>query len=238
MPAKNSRKSYTDDGFYHVYNRGVNKDPIYRDQLDYSTFLSYLKTYLLPKDKKRLMAILADPDATPKEKDRSLRDLGLKNFNGRLDLFAYCLMPNHFHFLVHQTKDRDMDDFMHSLMTRYTMYFNRRHGRVGSPLQGRYKALLVTSDEQLLYLTRYIHRNPLDLTGPGPTGPGLFQMQPSSYAVYLGMTKQEWVKPNEILAFFSGSKSGYNSYKSFVEDDHSNLEEKSLYVTEKLLFDE
>lgn len=50
--------------------------------------------------------------------------------------------------------------------------------------------------------------------------------------------KQEWVKPEEILVFFSGSKSGYNSYQSFVEDDDSDQEEKSSYLTEKLLFDE
>ena len=49
MPAKNAIKQYLENGFYHVYNRGVEKRPIFQDDQDYSVFLSYLKEYLLPK---------------------------------------------------------------------------------------------------------------------------------------------------------------------------------------------
>jgi len=48
MPAKNTIKTYTEHGHYHIYNRGVDKRDIFLDDHDYQTFLSLLKTYLSP----------------------------------------------------------------------------------------------------------------------------------------------------------------------------------------------
>lgn len=241
MPAKNALKTYVADGFYHAYNRGVNKRTIFKDRQDYGVFLSYLKTYLLPKNLEELNTILSNTTATTKQKEEALRLIHLNNFHNRIDLFAYCLMPNHYHFLLRQKAEKDIEIFMKSMMTRYAMYFNKRYRRVGTLFQDKYKAVLVDSDEQLLYLSRYIHRNPIpdNFTHERTVlyRTVLFQ-QPTSYEVYLGTTRQEWVKPDEILAFFSGADSGYNSYQSFVEDDDSDHEEKSLYVTNKLLLDE
>lgn len=234
MPSKNAIKTYVADGYYHVYNRGVNKRTIFKNEQDYAVFLSYLKTYLLPKDLEKLNAVLSNPESSAKEKDNALSLLHLNNFHDRIGLLAYCLMPNHYHFLLHQAMEKDIESFMKSCMTRYTMYFNKKHGRVGPLFQGQYKAVLVDTDEQLLYLSRYIHRNPLSLSDHERS---LLFRQPTSYGVYLGTTKQEWVKPDAILAFFSSRSQGFNSYQSFVEGDDSPTEEKSLYLTEKLLLD-
>lgn len=54
MPSKNSLKDYVKGGYYHLYNRGVEKRAIFQDQQDYSVFLSYLKTYLTPKNEQEL----------------------------------------------------------------------------------------------------------------------------------------------------------------------------------------
>lgn len=229
MPAKNSVKIYVENGFYHIYNRGVNKRSIFKDQQDYSVLLSYLKTYLLPKDTQGLDQILADTHSSAKEKDVALNLLQLNNFHNRILLLAYILMPNHFHFLIQQTGKNDMDSFMQSCMTRYTRYFNQKYKRVGPLFQGKYKAVMVESDAQLLYLTRYIHRNSLFLPGAD-----IFS-QPSSYSVYLGKTKQAWVKPEFILSNFSTS--GYNSYESFVEDDDETIEEQSIFTLPKISLD-
>ena len=216
MPAKNALKTYTEGGYYHVYNRGVNKRTIFKDAQDSTVFLSYLKTYLLAKDVDMLNKMLSSPDSSPKEKNHALNLLHLNNFQGRITLLAYCLMSNHFHFLISQTGRQDMETFMKSLMTRYLKYFNYRHGRVGPLFQGRYKAVLISSDEQLLYLTRYIHRNPFELPET------LRDQQPSSYRVYLGQMKQEWVQPSVVLANFAPS--GFNSYQSFVESTAADHE--------------
>lgn len=168
MPAKNSLKIYTPGGYYHIYNRGVEKRSVFQDKQDYEVFLSYLKTYLLPKDENSLREKLSDPTIGCREKDKILRLIRLNNFADEITLLAYCLMPNHFHLLIKQRSNIAIDRFMNSLSTRYTMYFNRKNNRVGSLYQDVYKAVLVQSDEQLLYLTKYIHRNPIhNLTTQG-----------------------------------------------------------------------
>lgn len=232
MPSRNIIKPYLAGGYYHIYNRGVNKRTIFKDEQDYAVFLSYLKTYLLPMDTDMLKAIIANPSTLPKEKNLALRQLQLNNFNGRIELLAYILMINHFHFLIHQTDERDVKVFMQSLMARYTMYFNRRYKRVGPLFQGRYKAVLIETDELLLYITRYIHRNSTDYFSHKRSD--LFR-QPSSYPNYLGELKQDWVKPDFILQNFDGA--GFNSYKSFVESEDSDLEQKAVTLLNKLELD-
>src|SRR3989338_7580663 len=229
MPAKNRIKPYVENSFYHLYNRGVEKRQIFMDAQDYGVFLSYLKTYLLPKDEKRLKDIIADPRKNPKEKGDASDLLVLNNFADELELNSFIAMPNHFHFLVYQTLPNAIDRFMNSLWTRYAMYFNKRYDRVGPLFQGCYKGALVETDERLLYLSRYIHRNSRSLPE------GLRQTIPSSYPVYLGKIRQEWVKPERILSNFNGM--GYDSYQSFVESDDNDEEIKAAISIEILALD-
>lgn len=222
MPAKNSIKTYLENGYYHIYNRGVEKRPIFLDQQDYGVFLSYLKVYLLPKNEKELQEKLLNTSISPAERDKIVKQLKLKNFASEITLFAYCLMPNHFHFFVKQKSANAIDLFMQSICTRYSMYFNRKYKRVGHLYQGVYKAVLITTEEQFLYLSKYIHRQTLNLQGK--TMEARIR-QPSSYLQYLGLVKTEWVKPEEILSYFSQTNPTL-SYEAFVteNDDYGSLE--------------
>lgn len=228
MPSKNSLKQYTDKGYYHIYNRGVEKRLIFQEPQDYYVFLSYLKEYLLPKNEKELREKLADPETSYKDKDKIIKLLRLNNFDGEIRLLAYCLMPNHFHFQISQNSAISMDKFMNSLATRYSMYFNHKYKRVGPLYQDVYKAVLVTRDEQLLHLTRYIHKQALALQGDAWER-GMTE-QPSSYLDYIGKRKTEWVKPGEILSFFSKTNPNL-SYEAFVK------QEDDLSVINKLILE-
>ena len=57
-----------------------------------------------------------------------------------------------------------MQQFLHSLQLRYSMYFNKKNKRVGPLFQGRYKAVMIENDSYLLHLSRYIHLNPSEYT--------------------------------------------------------------------------
>ena len=157
MPAKNTIKQYLGNGYYHIYNRGVEKRVIFQDNQDYNVFLKYLAEYLSPKDEVGLKNQLADPSLNSKERDRLLKLLGLNNFFLEVTLLAYCLMPNHFHLFIKQRNSTSIDKFMQSLLTIYSLYFNRKYQRVGTLFQSAYKALLISSEDQYLHLTRYIH---------------------------------------------------------------------------------
>lgn len=75
-------------------------------------------------------------------------------------LYAYCLMPTHFHLFI-ETPRANIDEFMGRLTTAYGLYFRYKHNRPGHCFQGRYKAPLVGGDDYILRLTRYIHLNPV-----------------------------------------------------------------------------
>lgn len=125
-------------------------------------------------------------------------------------------MPNHFHFFVKQKNQDSIDKFMQSLCTRYSIYFNKKYKRIGSLYQGVYKAVLVTTDEQFLHLSRYIHKQALASQGETLRG------QPSSYEDYLLLRNTNWVHSDEILKYFSDSNPTL-SYEAFVkQEDNKN----------------
>ena len=229
MPAKNSTKTYIENGYYHLYNRGVEKRTIFLDQQDYGVFLSYLKEYLLPKKEKELHERLADPNISSKEKDKILKLLRINNFSQEITLLAYCLMPNHFHFFVKQKSLNSIDRFIQSLCTRYVLYFNKKYKRVGSLFQGVYKAVLVEKEEQFLYLSKYIHKQAL--ASQGETLQGWEEKQPCSYSEYLGRRKTEWIHPEETLAYFSENNPSL-SYQSFVEGMEDMKNTQNLMIDE------
>ncbi|MDP3724565.1 MAG: transposase [bacterium] len=201
MPGKYTIKPDIDNGIYHVFNRGVEKRPIFLDSMDEGVFLSYLQTYLLPKDEKQLRQFLTDPSVSSKQKDRILRELQLNNFAKKITLLAYCLMPNHFHFLLEQKQAGFMEEFIRSLSVRYVMYFNKKYRRLGGLFQGVYRGVLVERDDYFLHLTRYIHQQA--------------RGRPSSYGDYLGLTKTAWVHPERILELLRTAYPG-TSYAQFM----------------------
>ena len=188
MPGKNTLKTYEGNAFYHLYNRGVNKQLIFKDEQDYGVFLSYLKTYLEPKDEIALRSVIMDENASWKDKAHAAKLLRLNNFFDTITLPAYCLMPNHFHLLVKQTDADAIDRFMNSLCTRYTMYFNKRYERTGVLFQGSFKAKHVENDQYLLHLSRYVHLNPMDILKSQSRGSilkDLFNYEWSSLPFYI-----------------------------------------------------
>ena len=233
MPSRNRTKQYIENNYYHIYNRGVEKRIIFIDEQDYAVFLSYLKNYLSPKNEKELFGRLSNLNTSFKEKGDILKLLRLNNFHGEIILLAYCLMPNHFHFFIKQKSAISMDKFMQSLGTRYTMYFNRKYRRIGPLYQDTYKAVSVETENQFIYLSKYIHKQALIHQSPVRTHPKGQTLrgyeQPSSYPEYLGKRKTEWVHPEEILSYFSKTNHKI-TYKAFVEekDDFSVIQNKTL----------
>lgn len=142
MSKRNTTRSFDTPAYYHVFNRGAGKQPIFLDAQDRAKFISLMARYLDPLDK-------------------SVRSDGLTYKKSEAKVVAYCLMRNHFHFLLYQDKHiEDIQHFMSSLMTAYSMYFNKRHKRSGRLFEGPYRAKPIESDSYLLHISRYIHLNP------------------------------------------------------------------------------
>lgn len=208
MPARHIVKPYVENGYYHIYSRGVEKRTIFQDEQDCKVFLFYIRLYLSP---------VAEIQKIATTKIRISRFIPL-NLSHEVDLISFALMPNHIHLLVKQYTSDGIVKFTRRLVTSYVMYFNRKYKRLGGLFQSSYKGILIESEPYLLHLSRYIHHNPMKLDAPFMDFTAF-----SSYPYFLGEKYASWVKPQEILAYFSRENPAF-SYKNFIEDNFDSKE--------------
>jgi REP element-mobilizing transposase RayT len=110
--------------YYHLYNRGNNRQNIFFERENYLFFLRQFRQHVM----------------------------------GTADVLAYCLMPNHYHFLV-CLKEENLSEKMGLFSLSYTKAINKRIQRSGALFQGPFQSIHVDKDAYLLNLTRYIHLN-------------------------------------------------------------------------------
>jgi len=183
MPAKNRVKPYVSQGYYYIYNSGVDKRAIFLDDADYLTFVKILKTYLAPADELQ------------KERPYRSKHRFEMNLHSEISLLAYCLMPNNFQLLVKQQFPMSITKFMRRVSTTYVTYFNSRHNRAGNLFQGVYRGLLLTIDEVLNTIHK-IHQTPLNIHKIGliaTTSGSPAQYQYSSYQYYISKMNPVWL---------------------------------------------
>lgn len=141
---------------YHVINRGSASQPVFLDKKDYGRGLETIFYYQNKEAPLRYSFFLRLPSSQKGELLERLK----KERKFLVEIIAYCLMPNHFHLLLKQIQDKGISVFMGNVANSYTRYFNTRHNRTGHLFQGKFKAVRVETEEQLLHLSRYIHLNP------------------------------------------------------------------------------
>jgi putative transposase len=127
--------------YFHIYNRGANRNNIFFEERNYAHFMQLYAKYIAPV----------------------------------VETFAYCLLPNHFHFLVRMRLDRlglgdrvglnplshrDISQAFNNWLSAYAKAINKGHGRTGSLFQHHFGRLPVSSDRYFLALIHYIHFNP------------------------------------------------------------------------------
>lgn len=186
IPSRNVIKINVSESYYHVYARGANKHQIFKDEGDYLFFLSLFQRYL-GKGKS---------DNRSADNYQKLYDV--------VEILAYCLMSNHFHLLLYQIDEGGMSKLMHGMMTSYSRYFNSKYGRSGPLFESRYKASRISSDEYLLHISRYIHRNPDEW----------IDYPHSSIRTYLYNDMPKWMNKNHITDLYGSAV----QYHEFLED--------------------
>lgn len=152
------RKSVLATGeVYHIFNRSVARQPIFLSTKDYQRAWEIIKFYLYIRP---TLSFSHFRRLSKEDQDKFLENLQKTN-SLNVELIAYCLMPNHVHFLVKILVDKGATNFMRNFQNSYAKYFNIKNHRSGSLFQSMFKAVRIESDEQLLHVTRYIHLNPL-----------------------------------------------------------------------------
>lgn len=192
--------------YYHIFNRGVARQPTFISSYDYSNAklgLSYyrFKDLKIPLSRFRELSI--------ERREEFMTDM--TNDEKLVEIIAYVFMPNHFHFLLKQLRDGGISHFLSKFTNSYTRYFNTKHNRVGPVFQGRFKSVLVESTEQLVHLSRYIHLNPV--ASAVIREDELMDYKWSSLKDYLD-EKSIIVDFQDVLSTFRKSK----DYRDFVVD--------------------
>ncbi|TAL19862.1 hypothetical protein EPN90_02275 [Patescibacteria group bacterium] len=191
------------DGYYHVYNRGVLKQPIFLEEEDYFKFLHDLQRFNAIK-------------------------IGSREIGSRkplVSILAWCLMPNHFHLFLQQRQEEGVSLFMHRLGVGFTMFMNKKYKRSGHLFQSKYQAKLISGDAQFFHISRYVHLNPLDLIEPEWEEHGVREPRKaekfieeycwSSYADWLG--NERFPSIIDELAV-RDIRAGTGDYRKFVRD--------------------
>ncbi len=127
-----------------------------------------------------------------------------------ITVIAYCLMSNHYHFLLRQNRDIAISKLMQALFNIYSKAFNAKYNHTGTIFEGPYKAIAIEQTPHLLHLCRYIHRNPLE----AGMVVQLEQWHFSNYAEFIGVR-------NGVLVdreFVAGNFGAPAEYQAFVMD--------------------
>ncbi len=142
--------------YYHIYNRGVDKRAIFQDQDDLERFLLSIREFNTEKP----IGSLYENSFYKNDTSKSVNEDQLGGLTAKLvEIVCYCLNHNHYHFLLKQTSEKGISEFMKRLGGGYTWYFNHKHKRNGSLFQGTFKSIHVDSNEYLLHLSSYINLN-------------------------------------------------------------------------------
>ncbi len=161
--------NFVNGEIYHIYNRGVEKRNIFLDDSDRFRFIHNIFEFndTEPATNLYYKKQLYETKQLYEAKPRKVEIVAEKRKrNLIIEILAFALMPNHFHFLIKQLNQNGISNFMHKLGTGYTMYFNQKYERVGSLFQGTYKAVVIKDEPHFIHLPYYIHLNPLDLIMP------------------------------------------------------------------------
>lgn len=144
----------------------------------------------------------------------------------QVEIICFCLMSNHFHFLLKQVKKNGIQVFLKNIQSSYARYFNIKYDRLGPVFQNRFKAILIENDSQLLHLSRYIHLNPYSSLIVKKRKNLLFYPW-SSFPQYLGREKG-FCQTRIIIEQFKNSQ----QYKNFVFDraDYQRKIEKMKHL--------
>ena len=152
---------------------------------------------------------------TDADRNDFIKRLSKQVLDGAMEIYAWVLMPNHFHLLC-KTKNLPLASSMRRILTGYVVNFNKRHRRNGYLFQNRYKSIVCQEDIYLKELVCYIHLN-LFRAGLVKDLEDLNRNPWSGHSVFAGMVKREWHNVQYVLSFFGGGRNSRRNYLQYVE---------------------
>ncbi|NCN59010.1 hypothetical protein COW99_03050 [Candidatus Roizmanbacteria bacterium CG22_combo_CG10-13_8_21_14_all_38_20] len=184
--------------YYHVYNRSVANQIIFRNNHEHNLFIDTMEYYMFDNAPHRLSNYLR---LTDKSRTKELDSLYDSN-RTRISMYAFCLMPNHYHLLVRQNINNGISSFIRHLQNSHAKYLNIKSKRTGSLYQNPFKGTIIETNEQFIHVARYIHINPL--TSYLVKKPNELRNYPwCSFSDYINLSKRRFITKERLLSNFS-----------------------------------
>ena len=216
--------------YYHVYNRGVDKRDIFMDKDDIYRFVESIKEF----NREEKINSLANLRKL-KTKNNLTSQIGVKPLSGEnelVEIVAYCLNPNHFHFILKQISDGGISLFMKKILGGYTSYFNIKNSRSGSLFQGTFKSQIITNENYFNKLLGYVNKNYLIHSIPENKKnlifSGDFEYENDKFNI---ISKNEGER---ILDVFNGSKRFEKHCNEIIDAIRESRGKKSLLEDEDI----
>lgn len=146
------KEALRNGAIYHVYNRGVDKRDIFSESYDVARFLESMQEF------NTIEPIGSLYQHSFRKKNDLLSGSTAKS-KKLVEIVAYCLNPNHFHFILRQVSNRGISEFMKRISGGYTWYFNHKNERSGVLFQGRFKSRHIPTNVYLLHVSAYVNLN-------------------------------------------------------------------------------
>ncbi|KKQ43411.1 MAG: hypothetical protein US60_C0002G0019 [Microgenomates group bacterium GW2011_GWC1_37_8] len=140
---------------YHVFNRATANEQIFVKKKDLERALDLFSFYRF----KQSLRFSFFKRLTDQEKDEHIKNLS--NKAPIVDIYAYSLMPNHFHLLLRENSSKGVQTFLSNFQNSFAKFFNIKNNRFGTLFQRPFKAKHIDTDGELLHVSRYIHLNPV-----------------------------------------------------------------------------
>jgi len=188
--------------YFHLFNRGNDKQTLFKEKVDWARFLFLLlhgQSSIPIHNTKRYVEHFTHNGSFGFTKQSLDKILGGRE----VELVSFSIMPNHFHIIAGELSDGGISRYMQRVQTAYAMYFNTKHERSGHVFQGSFGSTHISTNEQLIYTSAYVHLNPAD----APQCKFVHTFPWSSYQDYL--TENRWgelLSPGIILDQFKTPK--------------------------------
>lgn len=202
--------------YYHIYNRGNNKQNIFIDKSDWVRFAFLIIYFQSPIVFSNIGYSVSNFNKYQVYGiSKKILEKILENRN--VELINFTNMPNHFHLTVMEIEENGISSYMQRVQNAYTKYFNTKYKKSGHLFQGPYNIVHVKNNEQLLHLSAYIHRNPREIK-QWKNKEDKYSW--SSYQDYINENRWgELLKPKIILDQFSNKE----EYGNFVNTSGTKL---------------
>lgn len=211
--------------YYHVLNRGNNKQAIFKEERDWIRLLFLILYFQSPVN---LRNISREVNYFTKHEIFNVSKNKIKEIidNRYVELISFTLMPNHFHLILKELEENGISKYMQRILNSYTKYFNVKNELSGHLFQGPFRVVHIEDDPQLIYLSAYIHRNIIEMkdwTGKENIFPY------SSFKDYLGENRWGELLKNDII---KNQFSDYKKYKFFVDNSGAkeNVQHSVLHI--------